>query len=158
MSTWPNFCIVREIHLGSLKTVRKIYKLWRGKDKSPELSLIEFNKILDTNSFNVNSIFLAFTKNDCRQFFDEVKLNIFEFLAVGTFASYSNYSSKLKMMFLLFDLDSSGKIDPNQMLLACKSFIFGYCRLVNCPLPPFQALTKSIQEVRSVSEALPHAR
>lgn len=49
---------------------------------------------------------------------------------------------------MLFDLDCSGGIQLNELLIIFKSVILGYCKLTETPVPPYNTLEKFAKLVK----------
>jgi hypothetical protein len=47
-----------------------------------------------------------------------------------------------KVLYLIFDLDCSGGISLNELLIIFKSIVMGYCKLTETPLPSYTTLEK----------------
>src|SRR3990167_5785486 len=124
----------------SLSEIRRLYKLYRSRFIPPEIPYIVFNKLVSARDYNVEPIFHTFAN-------PQTTVNIYEFISALVLTSHSNYLSKLKFFFLIFDLESVGRLDPLQFLHATNSMICARSRLVGGKLSP-----KS--QIKAVAEAI----
>ena len=46
------------------------------------------------------------------------------------------------VLYILFDLDNSGNISLNELLIIFKSVVMGYCKLTDAELPSYTNLEK----------------
>lgn len=122
----------------SLSEVRRLYRLYRSRFIPPDIPYIVFNKLVSGRDYNVETMFHAFAT-------PQTTVNIFEFISALVLTSHSNYLSKLKFFFLIFDLESVGRLDPLQFLHATNSMICARTRLVGGPLLP-KAQIKAVAE------------
>lgn len=53
-----------------------------------------------------------------------------------------DFDKRIQLIFLLFDFDKSGELDPLEFILSCKAVIYGMCKLNKLPLPPIKHIEK----------------
>jgi Ca2+-binding EF-hand superfamily protein len=94
-----------------------------------------------TNAF---FIFDHFSKNNSNLilFINSELLSIYEVICVLTITSYTTYINKIHFLEILFDLDNSGNISLNELLIIFKSVVMGYSKLTDTELPPYITLEK----------------
>lgn len=70
-------------------------------------------------------------------------------MCVLTITAYTHYINKVHcnsrfnlVLYLLFDLDCSGNISLNELLIIFKSIVMGYCKITGAELPSYLALEK----------------
>ena len=69
-------------------------------------------------------MFKTFTKN-------KKDMNIFELISIMIITAYANLEDKLRLIFSLFDFDSSMAIDMDELIFLIRNLLVGYGKLTN---------------------------
>lgn len=83
---------------------------------------------------------MPFTRTNASFIFDNFcrtnkLLSIYEFICVLTITAFTHYINKVHFLYILFDLDNSGNISLNELLIIFKSIVMGFCKLTDAELP-----------------------
>lgn len=139
--------LLQMLHL-SQHEVREIYDTYRRRVKGTNMSYTTFTKIIDQKDYNTSVIF----KHFCR---DSSVINIYEFIAALIFGSYANYINKLKLLFLIFNFNGTGKLSFEETFIGYKSLIFGYIRLINKKFPDLKYIEQNAKTIFKISDMDP---
>ena len=79
--------------------------------------------------------------NDCQEYFklledkESKQASFHEAFVALTVFTKGEFESKIRGLFMAFDLDSSGSIDKKELLNLLQNAIYGLCKLIGIPCP-----------------------
>lgn len=115
--------------------IRGVYEQFQRRSNVPFIDKSLFTKIVPFTRANACFIFDSFCHTN-------KVLSIYELICVLTITAYTHYINKVHFLYLIFDLDCSGNISLNELLIIFKSIIIGYCKLTDAELPSYTQLEK----------------
>ncbi|CAK64368.1 unnamed protein product (macronuclear) [Paramecium tetraurelia] len=119
----------------SLMEIRQVYEQFQRRSTSPFIDKNIFCKIVPFSRSNASFIFDQFCVGN-------KVLSIYELICILTITAYTQYIHKVHFLYIVFDLDCSGNISLNELLIIFKSIILGYCKLTEAELPSYIQLEK----------------
>lgn len=97
------------------------------------MSYTIFTKIISQKNYNTSVIFKHFGR-------DASTVNIYEFMASLVIGAYASYINKLKLLFLMFNFNGTGKLSFEEVFIGYKSLIYGYNRMIGKKFPDLKCI------------------